>query len=207
MIGKKRKRIKNTFKKNKKENKNILRVNNNDEEQNNNKSINEILLISDKLNKEKNEETKKINLNDNKYDIKLNINAKNVLNFNQVKNELKKINNSITENNISIINNIDRLTSVLSSIIIAQNDNNNQKNDSEERIFKSEEDTYKIESFNNPLIIDANNDEKLNYLISLNDSLKKKINNDIKYDEIEQFFINFAFQKIENVLNILNRNK
>ena len=207
MIGKKRKRLKNTFKNNKKENKNILKANNDDKEQNNNKSINEIILLSDKLNKEKNEETKKINLNDNKYDIKLNINAKNVLNFNQVKNELKKINNSITENNISIINNIDRLTSVLSSIIIAQNDNNNQKNDSEERIFKSEEDTYKIESFNNPLIIDANNDEKLNYLISLNDSLKKKINNDIKYDEIEQFFINFAFQKIENVLNILNRNK
>ena len=99
---------------------------------------------------------------------------------------------------------------MLSSIIIAQNENendkNNQNNDSDERIFKNEEDSDNIDNIS-PLVIDANNDEKINYLLSLNDSLKKKINNDIKFDQIYDFFTNFAFQKIENILNNLKKNK
>ena len=206
MIGQKRKRIKNTLKKIKKHNNAKLMLLK-EKELNNNKSIIEKILIHDNINEEKNENKEILKLNSNNNNINLDKNNEDKLNFNQVKNELKKINNNITENNISILNNIDRLTSVLSSIIIAQNDINNQKNDSEERIFKSEEDSDKNDIFNNPLIIDANNDEKLNYLMTLNDSLKKKINNDIKFDEIYQFFTNFAFQKIENAINILKRNK
>ena len=59
----------------------------------------------------------------------------------------------------------------------------------------------------NPLIIDANNERYLNYLLNLNDNFKKKINNDIKFDELYQFFTNYTIQKIENFMNNLIENK
>ena len=128
------------------------------------------------------------------------------LNFSQIKKDLKKIKNNYLENNISIINNIDRLTSVLSSIIIAQNEQKiSENNDSEDRIFRNnDDDSIKIESIS-PEIIDVNKDKYLNYLLSLNDSLKKKVNKDINFDKINQFFTDFVFQNFEIFLKKLKK--
>ena len=223
MIGKKRKRVKKVMKQSKNQNKKLSKLNKEKEQNNtksniNNKIINNIYIISPGIinNEEKEEEKNNMNSifypynNNTKSNINTDMNIKNKLNYSQVKNKIKKININISENNVAILNNIDRLTSVLSSIIIAQNENendkNNQNNDSDERIFKNEEDSDNIGNIS-PLVIDANNDEKINYLLSLNDSLKKKINNDIKFDQIYDYFTNFAFQKIENILNNLKKNK
>jgi hypothetical protein len=129
------------------------------------------------------------------------------LNFSKIKKDLKKIKNNYLENNISIINNIDRLTSVLSSIIIAQNEKNiSENNDSEDRIFRNndDDDSLKIESIS-PEIIDVNKDKYLNYLLSLNDSLKKKVNKDINFEKINQLFTDFTFQNFDIFLKKIKK--
>ena len=129
------------------------------------------------------------------------------LSFSQIKKDLKKIKNNYLENNISIINNIDRLTSVLSSIIIAQNEKNiSENNDSEDRIFRNndDDDSLKIESIS-PEIIDVNKDKYLNYLLSLNDSLKKKVNKDINFEKINQLFTDFTFQNFDIFLKKIKK--
>ena len=130
------------------------------------------------------------------------------LSFSQIKKDLKKIKNNYLENNISIINNIDRLTSVLSSIIIAQNEQKiSENNDSEDRIFRNnddDDDSLKIESIS-PEIIDVNKDKYLNYLLSLNDSLKKKVNKDINFEKIHQLFTDFVFQNFDIFLKKLKK--
>jgi hypothetical protein len=129
------------------------------------------------------------------------------LNFSQIKKDLKKIKNNYLENNISIINNIDRLTSVLSSIIIAQNEQKiSENNDSEDRIFRNNDndDSIKIESIS-PEIIDVNKDKYLNYLLSLNDSLKKKVNKDINFEKINQLFTDFTFQNFDIFLKKIKK--
>ena len=78
----------------------------------------------------------------------------------------------------------------MSSIIIAQNEQKiSENNDSDDRIFRNndDDDSIKIESIC-PEIIDVNKDKYLNYLLSLNDSLKKKVKNDINFDKINQLF-------------------
>ena len=124
------------------------------------------------------------------------------LNFAQIKQKFKQIDINYGENNLSILNHIDRLTSILSNIIVTQNEQKNKK----EIIKKSNDEKSKNEDVHNPLIIDANNDKHLNFLLSLNDTIKKKISNVIKFDEIDKFFTNFAFEKIENIINILKFN-
>ena len=76
----------------------------------------------------------------------------------------------------------------------------NYNNKGKNEIEKNNNEKENIEDIK-PLVIDANKDEFLNYLISLNDSLMKKINSDIQFDEIYQFFTNYALEKIENFIN------
>ena len=166
---------------------------------------------------------KLINDNNDKNDNKeINTKNKNIfpnfensskLNFDQVKQKFKQLDNSYDENNIIILNNIDRLTSILSSIIIAQNEQKaNEKNEKENnkkdiQLNNNDDDGNKINEDIKPLIIDANNDQYLNYLLSLNDSLKKKINNAIKFDEIDNFFTNFVFEQIQTFMTNLRKSK
>ena len=124
------------------------------------------------------------NIKNEKYNIKYN--------FEQIKEKFKQLDNNYGENNISIINNIDRLTSLLSSIIIEKNKQNifngnkemeinyinKEKRKEKNEIDKNYSDKEIIEDIK-PLVIDANKDQYLNYLLTLNDSLKKKINDDI----------------------------
>ena len=79
---------------------------------------------------------------------------------------------------------------------------NKEKRKEKNEIDKNYSDKEIIEDIK-PLVIDANKDQYLNYLLTLNDSLKKKINDDIQFDEIYQFFSNYSFQKIENFLKYL----
>jgi len=131
------------------------------------------------------------------------------LNYKQIKQKFKQIDNNYDENNISILDNLDRLTSVLSGIMVAQNEQKAEKNENFETKEKLDNNIDNIEQYENinPLIIDANNDRYLNYLLNLNDNFKKKINNDIKFDELYQFFTNYTIQKIENFMNNLIENK
>ena len=131
------------------------------------------------------------------------------LNYEQIKQKFKQIDNNYDENNISILDNIDRLTSVLSGIMVAQNEQKPEKNENFETKEKLDDNIDNIEQYENinPLIIDANNERYLNYLLNLNDNFKKKINNDIKFDELYQFFTNYTIQKIENFMNNLIENK
>ena len=189
MIGKKRERNLSTQKKVKEKNKNKINQNPNiiNEEKSENLDLEISSSSADKRNYNE-KDSKNIFSKDNSK-----------LNFSQIKKDLKKIKNSYLENNISIINNIDRLTSVLSSIIIAQNEQKiSENNDSEDRIFRNndDDDSLKIESIS-PEIIDVNKDKYLNYLLSLNDSLKKRVNKDINFDKIHQIFTDFVFQKFD----------
>ena len=92
----------------------------------------------------------------------------------------------------------------MSSIIIAQNEQKiSENNDSEDRIFRNndddDDDSLKIESIS-PEIIDVNKDKYLNYLLSLNDSLKKKVNKDINFEKIHQLLTDFFSQKIKKMI-------
>ena len=131
------------------------------------------------------------------------LNNSSKLDFRKIKEKLKKIDNNIEENNISIINNIDRLTSILSSIIIAQNEQKtNENNDSEERIFKNNDESFNLDNIC-PEIIDINKDKNINYLLSLNDSMKKRINNDMNFNKICQIFTDYSFENLEKFINKL----
>jgi hypothetical protein len=104
---------------------------------------------------------------------------------------------------------LEKLTSVLSSIIIAQNEQRvSENNDSEDRIFRNndddDDDSLKIESIS-PEIIDVNKDKYLNYLLSLNDSLKKKVNKDINFEKINQLFTDFTFQNFDIFLKKIKK--
>ena len=180
------------------------------------------LIKKKNLNPNKNEgDERKVNIESiskssfSEHNIKIEkYNAK--YNFEQIKQKFKQLDNNYGENNISIINNIDRLTSLLSSIIIEKNKQNifngnkemeinyinKEKRKEKNEIDKNYSDKEIIEDIK-PLVIDANKDQYLNYLLTLNDSLKKKINDDIQFDEIYQFFSNYSFQKIENFLKYL----
>ena len=180
------------------------------------------LIKKKNLNPNKNEgDERKVNIESiskssfSEHNIKIEkYNAK--YNFEQIKQKFKQLDNNYGENNISIINNIDRLTSLLSSIIIEKNKQNifngnkemeinyinKEKRKEKNEIDKNYSDKEIIEDIK-PLVIDANKDQYLNYLLTLNDSLKKKINDDIRFDEIYQFFSNYSFQKIENFLKYL----
>ena len=125
------------------------------------------------------------------------------LNIESIKQKFKQLDNTYEENNISILDNIDRLTSILSSINIAQNEQKKENNENIDEDLYKNTDSEKQNLEINPFIIDANNDHYLNYLLSLNDTLKKKYNESIKFDEINNFFTNFAFDKIENYVNLL----
>ena len=95
----------------------------------------------------------------------------------------------------------------MSSIIIAQNEKNiSENNDSEDRIFRNndDDDSLKIESIS-PEIIDVNKDKYLNYLLSLNDSLKKKVNKDINFEKINQLFTDFTFQNFDIFLKKIKK--
>ena len=197
MIGKKRERNLNTQKKEKEKDKNKIKQNHNIEAEEKSENLNlDISFLSvDKQNYIE-KESKNIFSEDNSK-----------LSFSQIKKDLKKIKNNYLENNISIINNIDRLTSVLSSIIIAQNEKNiSENNDSEDRIFRNNDDdnSLKIESIS-PEIIDVNKDKYLNYLLSLNDSLKKKVNKDINFEKINQLFTDFTFQNFDIFLKKIKK--
>ena len=198
MIGKKRERNLNTQKKEKEKDKNKIKQINNIkiEEKPENLDLDISFLSIDKQNYIE-KESKNIFSEDNSK-----------LSFSQIKKDLKKIKNNYLENNISIINNIDRLTSVLSSIIIAQNEQKiSENNDSEDRIFRNndgDDDSLKIESIS-PEIIDVNKDKYLNYLLSLNDSLKKKVNKDINFEKIYQLFTDFVFQNFDIFLKKLKK--
>ena len=197
MIGKKRERNLNTQKKEKEKDKNKIKQNHNIEAEEKSENLNlDISFLSvDKQNYIE-KESKNIFSEDNSK-----------LNFSQIKKDLKKLKNNYLENNISIINNIDRLTSVLSSIIIAQNEKNiSENNDSEDRIFRNndDDDSLKIESIS-PEIIDVNKDKYLNYLLSLNDSLKKKVNKDINFEKINQLFTDFTFQNFDIFLKKIKK--
>ena len=197
MIGKKRERNLNTQKKEKEKDKNKIKQNHNikAEEKSENLNLDISFLSVDKQNYIE-KESKNIFSEDNSK-----------LSFSQIKKDLKKIKNNYLENNISIINNIDRLTSVLSSIIIAQNEKNiSENNDSEDRIFRNndDDDSLKIESIS-PEIIDVNKDKYLNYLLSLNDSLKKKVNKDINFEKINQLFTDFTFQNFDIFLKKIKK--
>ena len=201
MIGKKRERNLNTQKKEKEKDKdkNKIKQNHNIKAEEKSENLNLNLDISflsvDKQNYIE-KESKNIFSEDNSK-----------LSFSQIKKDLKKIKNNYLENNISIINNIDRLTSVLSSIIIAQNEKNiSENNDSEDRIFRNndDDDSLKIESIS-PEIIDVNKDKYLNYLLSLNDSLKKKVNKDINFEKINQLFTDFTFQNFDIFLKKIKK--
>ena len=200
MIGKKRERNLNTQKKEKDIKKkyiNKIKQNHNikAEEKSENLNLDISFLSVDKQNYIE-KESKNIFSEDNSK-----------LSFSQIKKDLKKIKNNYLENNISIINNIDRLTSVLSSIIIAQNEKNiSENNDSEDRIFRNndDDDSLKIESIS-PEIIDVNKDKYLNYLLSLNDSLKKKVNKDINFEKINQLFTDFTFQNFDIFLKKIKK--
>ena len=197
MIGKKRERNLNTQKKEKEKDKNKIKQNHNIEAEEKSENLNlDISFLSvDKQNYIE-KESKNIFSEDNSK-----------LSFSQIKKDLKKIKNNYLENNISIINNIDRLTSVLSSIIIAQNEKNiSENNDSEDRIFRNndDDDSLKIESIS-PEIIDVNKDKYLNYLLSLNDSLKKKVNKDINFEKINQLFTDFTFQNFDIFLKKIKK--
>ena len=192
MIGKKRERNLNTQKKEKEKDKNH---NIKAEEKSENLNLDISFLSVDKQNYIE-KESKNIFSEDNSK-----------LSFSQIKKDLKKIKNNYLENNNSIINNIDRLTSVLSSIIIAQNEKNiSENNDSEDRIFRNndDDDSLKIESIS-PEIIDVNKDKYLNYLLSLNDSLKKKVNKDINFEKINQLFTDFTFQNFDIFLKKIKK--
>ena len=197
MIGKKRERNLNTQKKEKEKDKNKIKQNHNIEAEEKSENLNLDISFSSIDNQNYIEkESKNIFSEDNSK-----------LNFSQIKKDLKKIKNNYLENNISIINNIDRLTSVLSSIIIAQNEQKiSENNDSDDRIFRNndDDDSLKIESIS-PEIIDVNKDKYLNYLLSLNDSLKKKVKNDINFDKINQLFTDFVFQNFENFLKKIKK--
>ena len=197
MIGKKRERNLNTQKKEKEKDKNKIKQNHNikAEEKSENLNLDISFLSVDKQNYIE-KDSKNIFSEDNSK-----------LSFSQIKKDLKKIKNNYLENNISIINNIDRLTSVLSSIIIAQNEKNiSENNDSEDRIFRNNDDdnSLKIESIS-PEIIDVNKDKYLNYLLSLNDSLKKKVNKDINFEKINQLFTDFTFQNFDIFLKKIKK--
>ena len=196
MIGKKRERNLNTQKKEKEKEKNKIKQNPNikNEEKFENLDLDISFSSIDNQNYIE-KESKNIFSEDNSK-----------LNFSQIKKDLKKIKNNYLENNISIINNIDRLTSVLSSIIIAQNEQKiSENNDSDDRIFRNnDDDSIKIESIS-PEIIDVNKDKYLNYLLSLNDSLKKKVKKDINFDKINQLFTDFVFQNFENFLKKIKK--
>ena len=197
MIGKKRERNLNTQKKEKEKDKNKIKQNHNIEAEEKSENLNlDISFLSvDKQNYIE-KDSKNIFSEDNSK-----------LSFSQIKKDLKKIKNNYLENNISIINNIDRLTSVLSSIIIAQNEKNiSENNDSEDRIFRNndDDDSLKIESIS-PEIIDVNKDKYLNYLLSLNDSLKKKVNKDINFEKINQLFTDFTFQNFDIFLKKIKK--
>ena len=197
MIGKKRERNLNTQKKEKEKDKNKIKQNHNikAEEKSENLNLDISFLSVDKQNYIE-KESKNIFSEDNSK-----------LSFSQIKKDLKKIKNNYLENNNSIINNIDRLTSVLSSIIIAQNEKNiSENNDSEDRIFRNndDDDSLKIESIS-PEIIDVNKDKYLNYLLSLNDSLKKKVNKDINFEKINQLFTDFTFQNFDIFLKKIKK--
>ena len=195
MIGKKRERNLNTQKKEKEKDKNKIKQNHNIEAEEKSENLNlDISFLSvDKQNYIE-KESKNIFSEDNSK-----------LSFSQIKKDLKKIKTNYLENNISIINNIDRLTSVLSSIIIAQNEKNiSENNDSEDRIFRNNDDSLKIESIS-PEIIDVNKDKYLNYLLSLNDSLKKKVNKDINFEKINQLFTDFTFQNFDIFLKKIKK--
>ena len=197
MIGKKRERNLNTQKKEKEKDKNKIKQNHNIEAEEKSENLNlDISFLSvDKQNYIE-KESKNIFSEDNSK-----------LSFSQIKKDLKKIKTNYLENNISIINNIDRLTSVLSSIIIAQNEKNiSENNDSEDRIFRNndDDDSLKIESIS-PEIIDVNKDKYLNYLLSLNDSLKKKVNKDINFEKINQLFTDFTFQNFDIFLKKIKK--
>lgn len=197
MIGKKRERNLNTQKKEKEKDINKIKQNHNikAEEKSENLNLDISFLSVDKQNYIE-KESKNIFSEDNSK-----------LSFSQIKKDLKKIKNNYLENNISIINNIDRLTSVLSSIIIAQNEKNiSENNDSEDRIFRNndDDDSLKIESIS-PEIIDVNKDKYLNYLLSLNDSLKKKVNKDINFEKINQLFTDFTFQNFDIFLKKIKK--
>lgn len=198
MIGKKRERNLNTQKKEKEKDKNKIKQNHNIriEEKSENLDLDISFLSIDKQNYIE-KESKNIFSEDNSK-----------LSFSQIKKDLKKIKNNYLENNISIINNIDRLTSVLSSIIIAQNEQKiSENNDSEDRIFRNnddDDDSLKIESIS-PEIIDVNKDKYLNYLLSLNDSLKKKVNKDINFEKIHQLLTDFVFQNFDIFLKKLKK--
>jgi hypothetical protein len=197
MIGKKRERNLNTQKKEKEKDINKIKQNHNikAEEKSENLNLDISFLSVDKQNYIE-KESKNIFSEDNSK-----------LSFSKIKKDLKKIKNNYLENNISIINNIDRLTSVLSSIIIAQNEKNiSENNDSEDRIFRNndDDDSLKIESIS-PEIIDVNKDKYLNYLLSLNDSLKKKVNKDINFEKINQLFTDFTFQNFDIFLKKIKK--
>ena len=197
MIGKKRERNLNTQKKEKEKDKNKIKQNHNIEAEEKSENLNlDISFLS--VDKQNYIEKESKNIFSE---------ANSKLSFSQIKKDLKKIKNNYLENNISIINNIDRLTSVLSSIIIAQNEKNiSENNDSEDRIFRNndDDDSLKIESIS-PEIIDVNKDKYLNYLLSLNDSLKKKVNKDINFEKINQLFTDFTFQNFDIFLKKIKK--
>lgn len=213
MLGKKR------FKKEKKQNmesKNIIELNNKYQRIEIGKENNFKKRLNKKTREEKKNNNNFFSENDNIQNETQKYNLKN--NYEQIKQKFKQLDNNFGENNISIINNIDRLTSVLSSIIIAKNEQKTLKETKETEINyknkeKGRETIEKEKNYNDkensedikPLIIDANKDKYLNYLLSLNDSLKKKINNSIKFDEIDNFFTSFTFEKIENFMNNLKK--
>ena len=123
--------------------------------------------------------------------------------FETIKQKFKQLDSIYEDNNNFILYNIDRLTSILSSLIISQNEKKKEESkDIGEKIFKGEDNEKKSIELN-PVIVDANNDYYLNYLLTLNDALKKKYNESITFDEINKFFTNFAFDKIENFMNLL----
>ena len=197
MIGKKRERNLNIQKKEKEKEKNKIKQNPNNKKEEKSENLDlDISFSSIDAQNSVEKESKNIFSEDNSK-----------LSFSQIKKDLKKIKNNYLENNISIINNIDRLTSVLSSIIIAQNEKNiSENNDSEDRIFRNndEDDSIKIESIS-PEIIDVNKDKYLNYLLSLNDSLKKKVNKDINFEKINQLFTDFTFQNFDIFLKKIKK--
>ena len=197
MIGKKRERNLNIQKKEKEKEKNKIKQNPNNKKEEKSENLDlDISFSSIDAQNSVEKESKNIFSEDNSK-----------LSFSQIKKDLKKIKNNYLENNISIINNIDRLTSVLSSIIIAQNEKNiSENNDSEDRIFRNndDDDSLKIESIS-PEIIDVNKDKYLNYLLSLNDSLKKKVNKDINFEKINQLFTDFTFQNFDIFLKKIKK--
>ena len=197
---------KKTLIKNNKEIKNNSLLNTNINN-NNKKHINEDekpLITNNIINEKKENAYKAIGEKHHKH-----LGSYSKLNYKQIKQKFKQIDNNYDENNISILDNIDRLTSVLSGIMVAQNEQKAEKNENFETKEKLDNNIDNIEQYENinPLIIDANNDRYLNYLLNLNDNFKKKINNDIKFDELYQFFTNYTIQKIENFMNNLIENK